>query len=197
MRAVAMSGRLLLVVGPSGAGKDSVIEWARARLAQRNHRHVRFARRTITRPLKPEGEQHLEVSLEQFNQLRERGQFALWWYANDCAYGIGAEIVDWLEAGLTVVVNGSRAHVPETLARFPFAEVILVRASEATLRQRLLARQRESARQIEERIARTRSVAVASGVHLIEILNDGELAQAGARLVEVLMAGRLAIAQVR
>jgi len=192
-----MNGRLLLIVGPSGAGKDSVIEWARLQLAQRGHGRVRFARRTITRPMKAQGEQHLEVSPAQFSQLRNSGQFALCWHANECAYGIGVEIVDWLEAGLTVVVNGSRANVPEALARFPFAEVVLIRASEATLRRRLLARQRENAAQIEARIARARTVALAPGVQPTEILNDGELADAGARLVEVLLARRLALAEAR
>ena len=192
-----MRGRLLLVVGPSGAGKDSVIAWVRERLARDGGGTVCFARRTITRELKPGGEQHLAVSAEQFAALRTTDQFALCWHANGCSYGIGVEIVDWLDSGLTVVVNGSRQNVPDALARFPFAEVVVIRASEATLRERLTARARESAAQIEERIRRAASVTVPGGVEVAQIWNDGELARAGQALLDLLLAGPDAAVRTR
>lgn len=189
------NGRLLLVVGASGSGKDSVIEWARAGLVARGEGRVRIARRTITRPVKPHGEQHLEVSAAQFARLNESGEFALCWTANGRAYGIGVEIVEWLEAGLTVVVNGSRANVPEAIARFPLAEVVLIRATEATRRQRLLARQRESLDEIEARIRRADTVTLPPGVRPTEIWNDTELEHAGARLLDRLLARPIVPAQ--
>ncbi|MCA3150524.1 MAG: phosphonate metabolism protein/1,5-bisphosphokinase (PRPP-forming) PhnN, partial [Rhodocyclaceae bacterium] len=175
-----MNGRLVLVVGPSGAGKDSVIDWASARLAAAEVAHVRFARRTINRPEDAGGERHVAVDDETFDRMREAGAFALWWRANGHAYGIGVEIVEWLAAGYTVVVSGSRAGLRDAAARFPGLEVVTITAPEALLRQRLLERGRESPYEVDARLERARSVTVAPDLPGITIINDRTLEEAGA-----------------
>ena len=131
-----MSRRLVYVVGPSGAGKDSVLAWLRQHLPHSPAIH--WARRTITRPARAGDEVHEAVDPPQFLALRERGAFALAWQANGLHYGVRASELAPIEHGGWVLVNGSRAHLDPTRSRFPGLTVVHITASPDTLRQRLL-----------------------------------------------------------
>src|SRR5882672_10466123 len=102
------SGPLVYVMGPSGAGKDSVMDRARALLPA--DASVVFAHRYITRPADTGGENHVALSQSEFALRRAHGLFAFHWQAHGNDYGIGWEIDAWRKAGLTVVVSGSREH---------------------------------------------------------------------------------------
>lgn len=171
-------GRLVYVVGPSGSGKDSLIEWARKRAPA----GVCFARRTITRPPRPDAERHRAVDEAAFDTLLASGTFALHWRANGHRYGIGREIDDWLAAGRTVVVNGSREHLPAARAAYPGLEVVHVTAPAEMLGKRLAARGREPDAAIAARLARRPPVQDAA----LEIENAGALEDAGRRLLRFL-----------
>lgn len=150
-----MSGRLIYLMGPSGSGKDSLLNAARERLAERN---CVIARRVITRSAEAVGEDAIGVSPAEFDQQEAAGTFALSWRANGLAYGIPRQIDDWLAAGQDVLVNGSRGYLPQARQRYPELLAILLQVDEAALRQRLQARGRESAEQIEARLARSREL---------------------------------------
>jgi len=96
-------GRLFYLMGPSGAGKDSLLLRARERLSAGS---CLIASRYITRPPELQGENHLWLSEAEFQQRLALGTFALHWSANGYRYGIGLEIDCWLERGLDVLVNG-------------------------------------------------------------------------------------------
>ncbi|WP_327440008.1 phosphonate metabolism protein/1,5-bisphosphokinase (PRPP-forming) PhnN [Pseudomonas donghuensis] len=156
----ATPGRLVYLMGPSGAGKDSLIDAARSEL-QRHNVHV--ARRVITRSAEAKGEDALGVSAEQFERLGTEGAFALQWRANGLAYGIPVQIDAWLAEGHAVLVNGSRAHLQQARERYPDLLAVLLRVDHHVLRQRLLDRARESAQDIELRLARAQQVRVEDG----------------------------------
>ncbi len=107
-----MEGSLVYVMGPSGAGKDSVLSRARALLPP--EAPVVFAHRYITRPADTGGENHVAVTRAEFAMRRAHGLFAYHWGAHGNDYGVGREIHDWRAAGLTVVVSGSRDHFLRT-----------------------------------------------------------------------------------
>lgn len=160
-----MRGTLFLIVGPSGAGKDTLIAAARERLPA----NYVFPRRTITRPQQPGTEQHVAADTTAFDEQERAGAFALTWRAHGVAYGISATIETDLANGKHVVVNVSRVVVDEAKARFAPARAILVTASPAVLRARLTARGRE-ADDIDERLDRTRPVSADK-----VIVNDSDL----------------------
>ncbi|CAM3882630.1 phosphonate metabolism protein/1,5-bisphosphokinase (PRPP-forming) PhnN [Paracidovorax anthurii] len=179
-----MNPRLLYVMGPSGAGKDSVLGWLRARLGEQATVH--WARRTITRRADAGGESHEALEAAAFAADAARGAFALSWRAHGLWYGIRVAELAPLERGAWVFVNGSRAHFGEAAARFPGLTGVLVTARPEVLRQRLAARGRESAEQILGRMARP--AAPDRPGTTITIANDGALADAGGRLLEALRA---------
>jgi ribose 1,5-bisphosphokinase len=165
---------LVLIVGPSGAGKDSLLHGARA--AFRNDRRIAFARRVITRPADPEGENHEPVSDAEFAAR----SFALSWSAHGLRYGLTE---DALTAAPVVAANVSRGVIADASRRFP-VRVIAVTAPPAVLAARLAARGRETADDVARRLGR--SASVPDHVLVDEIVNDGPLAEGVARFVAAL-----------
>lgn len=166
-----MTHHLIYVVGPSGAGKDSVLEGLSRYLPHDPKRH--WARRTITRPPQMQGEQHEPMERHAFAQSLQRGDFALHWSANGLSYGIRhGELAPLMNDGW-VFINGSRGHVSTLLAVFPKATVVHVTASQEMLRHRLKARGRESDDDIQARL--DRSVQLSLPPNTIEVRNEGAL----------------------
>ena len=163
-----MSG-LYAIVGPSGVGKDTLMEAARARDPR-----IHLVRRVITRPAEAGGEDFESVTEAEFSRRLAAGDFVLHWRAHGLSYGIPAEVRGMLAAGRPVLFNGSRAALAEAVRAFPELKVIHVTARPEVLRQRLLARGRESAREIEKRLERAK-VSLPSGLDVLELDNSGDL----------------------
>jgi ribose 1,5-bisphosphokinase len=180
-----MTGRLIYVMGPSGAGKDALLAYARERLMGEP---VLFAHRYITRP-SGHGEVHVALSVEEFAARSLLGLFALEWSSHSLRYGIGIELDAWLARGCTVVVNGSRQYVQHALTRYPQAEVIHVDAAPHILEARLGARARESVEQVAARLARRAPFSLPGGVRYATLDNSGELGEAGEALIALLRTG--------
>jgi len=176
-------GRLVLVVGPSGVGKDSVIDGARAALA--GHADVVFPHRRITRAPGLGGEDYTAVSEADFAAMQARGDFALSWTAHGLHYGIPKDIEADLAAGRQVVINVSRAVVDTARRQYPGLLAVLVTASPDVLRRRLTARGRETPAEIEERLARAAAFTL-SGPDVAVLNNDGALADTVAAFVALL-----------
>ncbi|QDO99714.1 phosphonate metabolism protein/1,5-bisphosphokinase (PRPP-forming) PhnN [Ferrovibrio terrae] len=172
-------GRLVLVTGPSGVGKDSLLDGARVALAGRSD--IVFPRRVITRAAGLGGEEYQAVSEAEFAAMVARGAFALFWTAHGLHYGIPASIESDLAAGRQVVVNVSRGVIEEARAKYPGLLVLAINASPDMLRRRLQARGRESAVEIEERLQRAAAFRL-DGDDVAALNNDGPLAEGVAAL---------------
>jgi phosphonate metabolism protein PhnN/1,5-bisphosphokinase (PRPP-forming) len=178
----ATPGVLFLVVGPSGAGKDTLI--AEARRVLGDDPAFVFPRRTITRPADAGGEIHDAMSMDAFTEAEAAGAFALSWSAHTLAYGLPSEIHTALAAGRHVVVNTSRSIIAEAVARFPIVRVVHVTAPDDALRTRLSLRNRETASEQSARAART--VAMTTDAPVTTIVNDASIEAGGMRLVAAL-----------
>ncbi len=162
------------VAGPSGAGKDTLLDAVRAELAGDARFH--FARRSVTRPATPGGEAHESLSAEGFEAALAAGAFLLHWRAHGLGYGIRhAEA----PAGRIVVLSLSRAMLTEA-ARLRPLRVVEVTAPSALLAQRLARRGREDAASIEARLAR--EMPLPEGLHVTRVINDGPVAEGASRL---------------
>ncbi len=175
------TGVLVLVVGPSGAGKDTLIDAAREAL--RDDPCVRFARRVITRPAGAGGEAHEEATQEDFAGRR----FAFAWTAHGLHYGISEVVAEEMMAGHVVIANVSRGVIAEAAARFP-VRVIEVAAPPAVLAARLAARGREDAAARTARLSR--SIALPDCVPIETVLNDASLAEGAARFLAAISRAR-------
>jgi phosphonate metabolism protein PhnN/1,5-bisphosphokinase (PRPP-forming) len=167
---------LVLVVGPSGAGKDTLLAAAQQALA--GDPRFRFARRVITRPADAGGEAHEAVTEAEFAQR----DFALQWHAHGLRYGIPAETID---DGVVTVANVSRTIIAEAARRF-HVQVIEVTAPPDVLAARLATRGREDAADVAARL--TRAVAIPEGVGVERVVNDSSLEAGVARFVAALKA---------
>lgn len=176
-------GRLILVVGPSGAGKDSLIEAAMAQLAQDQRFH--FPKREVTRPSDAGGEDHIAVSEQDFAARQAAGGYALAWGAHGLHYGIPIAVIDLLANGDTVVINTSRTVIETARATYRNLRIIYVTAPIAILAQRIAARGRESAEDVAQRLARA-GMSLPSGDDVVTITNDGSLERASAALIAAL-----------
>ena len=177
-----MVGSLILVVGPSGVGKDSVIDGAKGQLE--TDLEVYFPRRYITRARAAGGENHIEVSDQVFTQMRDADQFCLHWRAHKLQYGLPAHIMDRLSMGQTVFVNGSRSILEIARQQFSNLRIAHITASEESLRNRLDARGRETPEDIEQRIQRSTAFKLA-GDDVTEIDNSGSLERAVEQLIRL------------
>ncbi|HLU02152.1 MAG TPA: phosphonate metabolism protein/1,5-bisphosphokinase (PRPP-forming) PhnN [Advenella sp.] len=184
-----MSGLLVYVMGPSGAGKDSLLQ----RAASHAGSSLRLMKRYITRSAESEGEDAFSLSPDAFDAMEARGEFAMSWRANGLAYGIPIALDELLEQGHTVLVNGSRAYCESAVQRYQSVLVVLVQVDPPLLLERLLQRGRESRQEIARRLARNTVLDTAfmdrlreQGARLALVDNSGELDSAVAQLLHTI-----------
>lgn len=175
-------GKLFYVIGPSGSGKDSLMSYARKRLA--SNPRVVFAHRYITRPPDAGGENHVALSEEEFTARVRSSLFAMHWESHGCRYGIGSEINLWLAKGYNVVMNGSREYLHDAQRSHPRLTPVWIEVAPEVLAKRLRARGRENETEISERL--TRAAMYRATPNGIVIRNDGELREAGEKLVQLI-----------
>jgi ribose 1,5-bisphosphokinase len=179
-----VTGRLIAVVGPSGVGKDTLID-ALGRSLPWLHR----VRRTVTRPPGP-GERFDSVSAEAFERMRRDGAFCLHWDAHGLRYGIPAGVEDRVRRGQDSVANLSRRVLPDAAAAFPRLLVLNLTASPEVLAQRLQGRGREDGDGIGARLGRAALEVPAGPWEAVTIHNDGLFEETLAAALAALQAER-------
>ncbi|MCB2130452.1 MAG: phosphonate metabolism protein/1,5-bisphosphokinase (PRPP-forming) PhnN [Rhodobacteraceae bacterium] len=181
-----MAGTLFLIVGPSGVGKDTLLDGARVALS--GSEWFRFVRRVITRPEELGGEDYEAVSEDEFTRRRDAGAFLHHWSAHGLHYGIPADVLDDLGRGVNVILNTSRNELATFRGKWPDTAVIYITASPRVVEARLRGRGREDEAEIARRLARiVDQPAPADGA--MELLNDASVDAGVATLVD-LIAGR-------
>jgi guanylate kinase len=149
---IAGPGLLFVVSGPSGAGKDTLVEALRE-----NRPTLHYSVSATTRPPRTEerdGEQYFFVSQAEFERMREEGELLEWREYNGNLYGtprdyIGRSLTEGYDVIIKPEVNGALA----IKASYPDAVLIfLVPDRFSNLRERLLARRTETNEEIARRL---------------------------------------------
>lgn len=178
-------GAFMAIVGPSGAGKDSLIDYVRAQFD--DNRTMLVARRLITRPADAGGEAHEAVTPAEFANRQHTGTLALAWQAHGLSYGIPAGVDQAVMNGTIVMANLSRSVLSEAAARYQRFVVVNVTADPAILAERLAHRGRESVDDIARRLKRAAALDVDPAI-IFTLDNSGPLQAAGERLAVLLAA---------
>ncbi|HWZ39358.1 MAG TPA: phosphonate metabolism protein/1,5-bisphosphokinase (PRPP-forming) PhnN [Bradyrhizobium sp.] len=172
-------GRLILVVGPSGAGKDTLLGLAKAACVE--DKDIVFPRRVVTREASS-SEDNAQLSADDFRQALARGDFAMHWEAHGHSYGLPREIDDDIRARRSVVVNASRTVIDAARRAYANVTVIAITAPPEVLAERLKMRSRSSDSRIEDRLSRT----VDRTAPDVTILNVGRPEDHARRLVRAI-----------
>ena len=176
-------GQLVLIVGPSGSGKDTLIAWLCERLG--NRQDVMFVRRTVTRKADSTLEDHATMSSAEFRQAEEQGRFAVTWHAHGLRYALPAATLDHVHRGGTAIANGSRNAIGDIEKAFGNVLLISLTVDPDELRRRLLDRGRESPEEIEKRLDRAEiATDVSMTGHVID--NSGPIEDAGMNVLRLI-----------
>ena len=147
-------GFLILVIGNSGSGKDSIIKGAVEKYS-RDKPRIHLVQRYITRP-PSETENNIPITLNEFKTMEQDNQFALKWNIYGLYYGVSIEIDDWLKGGDLVLVNVSRTIVKNVRRIYKNVKVVFIQVPLEVSVERLNRRARENQKRVEERIERAR-----------------------------------------
>lgn len=181
--APADGGRLIVIVGPSGSGKDTLIGWLRQRLGDRPD--ILFVRRTVTRLADAESEDHDTMSPAEFRQAEQDGRFAVTWGAHGMDYALPLSALDHVRRGRIAIANGSRKAVGDI--ERAFGDILLIRLAvdPGVLRERLRGRGRETRAEIDQRIERSATIGDSGcGGHVVD--NSGPIEDAGQTVLQLI-----------
>jgi len=180
--------KLFYIIGGSGAGKDSLINYVRSHIS--DNFEIEFVRRYITRSSNAGGENHIELTEGEFLKYKDKNHFVMDWFSHNTYYGISSGMNVWLSNNISVVMNGSRSYLGEAATRYPDIIPVLIRVDPLILSERLLSRGRESYSEIQNRIAQ--AIKLESSVqhrNLMIIDNNASLSYAGEKLLNILTHG--------
>ena len=183
MMSNTLAGCFFFIVGPSGAGKDSLIDGAKGLLPADK---FIYARRVITRPAGSPGEEHEACTTEQFLIRQANDAFLITWEAHGLHYGLPCQLKQELAAGRHVIANGSRAMIAQLAQIIPSLVVVEVTAPAEVLAKRLLTRGRENPDDVAKRMAR-KTEEYPPQVEIIRIINDRTLEVGIKRFVAALL----------
>lgn len=173
--------RVILVVGPSGSGKDTLLRSAREHFAEEEQ--VAFVRRYITRqPDRNEDNYFLDPAA--FTFLSNAGFFISTWQSHDNFYGIPYHALNADDMVKVAVCSVSRSAVGDFERHYAHTTTILVTAEKEVLRQRLQKRGREDDAAVRRRLARADKAVVARD--LIVFDNSQSLESSAAMFIELL-----------
>ena len=172
-------GRLILLVGPSGAGKDTLLGFAKAACAE--DAKIVFPRRVVTREASS-SEDNIALTPDEFREALARGDFAMHWEAHGHSYGLPRAIDDDIRAGRSVVVNVSRTVIEAARRAYANVVVIAITAPPEVLAERIQMRARSTDGNSEQRLGRTVDTAAPD----VTILNVGRPEDHARRLVRAI-----------
>ena len=169
-----LTGRLVVITGPSGVGKSTIVQVVRERTG------VLYSVSCTTRPPRPgevDGRDYRFVSRETFERMVAADELLEWADVFGNFYGTPAQPVrDALAAGKTILLEIDIQGGLQVARRMPEATfVLIVPPDDTELRRRLVGRGTESQDVVERRLAKARQEIAAarqSGSYTHTVVND-------------------------
>ena len=180
------TGRLFLIAGNSGSGKDSLLTEVLARWPI-SVKPIRIPQRYITRPAH-DSEQYISVTAREFGDLKRKNKFWLTWHVYNTDYGVPTIVLDWLSRRQHVAVNVSREIIPRARKIIPGLKVIFVSVPLEITLQRLRSRRREAENEqsFQQRLHRAKENQTLKGADFI-VDNSGSLDVSANKLLSYLL----------
>ena len=182
-------GFLLILSGPSGAGKNTVLDATRDCCPD-----LQYSVSATTRPRRPleqEGVDYFFLTETEFRQRIEAGEFLEW--AEFCGHLYGtplAYVNECLEQGQVVVMDIDIAGARQVQAKMPEAIfVFLLPPSMSELEHRLRTRSTETDEAIRHRLGKALEE-LRAGIDYDYVIQNDEVAQSAAKLKSIIMAER-------
>lgn len=170
-----METKIILIIGPSGAGKDTLLRHANIAFEGK----LNFVKRYITREADL-NESNYFIDSDAFELLKYNDYFASYWNAHGNYYGIPKKFI---RNGLNII-SISRSRIEDFETKYDNVYTINITISKEQLKQRLLSRARESEEEIEKRLSRNYEKIEAQ--RLIEFDNSGSLEESKQKFISVL-----------
>lgn len=179
-----MKGRLVILSGPSGVGKDTVIDrWNQ--LDPRVHRVVAFTTRE-PRPLDRNGFEYHFVTATTFHMMARAGDFLEWKEVHGSFYATPLrEMEKLIEAGCIAVLKIDVQGAIEAMAKRPDAtSIMLLPPTWDELERRIRERGTDSPAMIEKRLQNAREEMAQADLYQHRVVND-DLEQCVAKIMEI------------
>jgi guanylate kinase len=166
------AGRLIVLTGPSGVGKGTLM-----RLLLQRHPQLYLSISVTTRSPRPgevHGQHYYFVSREEFQQMVDRGELLEWAEFAGNYYGtprqpVAEKVSEGKTAILEIELDGARqirASFPEVL------RIFILPPSMQELEQRLRGRGQDSEEAIARRLRRAQAEVDAAGEFDYKVIND-------------------------
>jgi len=192
--AVARRGKVVVVSGPSGVGKTTVLR----QLLQ--HAPVPLvpsvsATTRAPRPGEVHGVDYYFLTPEEFARRRQRGEFLECFqvFGKDCWYGtLRSEVTPRLEAGKWVLLEIDVQGASDVMRQYPDAVTIFLRpASPDELQRRLRGRGTEGEQAIQSRLEQARKELAQADRYRYQVVNDNhKVDRAVSEIREILLQER-------
>ncbi len=177
------TGTVFVIVGPSGSGKDTIINWLREHLTDRAN--MLFVRRIVTRPADSDHEDHDTMELESFLKAKAAGAFAVTWQAHDLHYAIPGSVKHHVNKGGLAILNGARRALHHLEAVFPNVQIIHLDVEPYILAGRLASRGRSSDTDLSARLAQQK-LDFQTRTPVVHVANNGLPEEAGNHIIQLI-----------